>query len=182
MSTSKVPASRPARVFLYPLTVVMAALTAGSLVGCGAIPTPSTKQALGRPGALRVASDDPIPTREEGGKTGVGNHFNVRVYRHNADDSTVKVDVTYEDRVAYFSSLGPALEIGAYAEVLMANGDRRTYRKLRLHKPSLGTPIRTGRITLGGVTKVEDVRSVEVAFHYGGMWDSNQGKNYVVTF
>jgi hypothetical protein len=159
----------------------MAALTAASLVGCGVLPA-APSNAPGRPGAVRVASEDPILKREDSGKTGVGNHFKVRVYRYNADDSTVKVDVTYEDRTSYFSRLGPALEIGGFAEVRMVNGDRRTFSKFSLHQPSGGTPIRNGSVTLGGVSKVEDVRSVEVAFHYGGMWDSNHGKNYVVTF
>ncbi|MEB3223117.1 MAG: hypothetical protein VKS61_13660 [Candidatus Sericytochromatia bacterium] len=157
-------------------------LAATMLVGCGAVPGALTNQASGKPRAVRVASDDTNLSRTDGGKTEVGNQFRVRVYRDSADDTKVRLDVTYEDRATYFTRLGPALELGAWAEVILASGRKQEFPKLVLQRVFGGTTMHKGSFHVAGVSPSDEVRSVALAFHYGGLWDSNDGKNYVVKF
>jgi hypothetical protein len=102
--------------------------------------------------------------------TGTGGTYDARLIGS-------QLEVSYDDRYRYFQG---ALELGAYVKLHLRNGEARDLGLVALHQPTGGTSVRSGRVGLpvdGG-----EVVVVELAFCHGDRWDSDNGKNYRVSF
>ncbi len=165
-------------LMVYKMRALVTFIALSATVGCGMVPGASQRGGLVQTSARKSGSNATTIRKVEEGQTGVGNKFNVRVFKYSEQDSTVRVGVTYEDRRNYFN----AIMINAFAEVVMSDGRRQRFNQIELNQPSGGTPIRSGEVQINGIQNVDEVRSVEVAFFNYSQWDSNHGKNYTLKF
>lgn len=102
--------------------------------------------------------------------TGTGNAYDARFLGS-------QLEISYDDRYRYFQG---ALAIGAYVKLHLRNGETRDLGLVGLHQPSGGTSVRSGRTGLP--VGQGEVAAVELAFCHGDRWDSDNGRNYRVSF
>ncbi len=106
--------------------------------------------------------------------TEVGNPYGAGLLTFNqgTPNPTIWLNVKYSDKVRYFSPFDR--EVNAYARVII-----RGQQPQELHLSDVAQ--RSGEnIRIQGVSKESDILAVELAFHVGGKWDSNNGRNYTI--
>jgi hypothetical protein len=128
-------------------------------------------------GPIRVAQS--VATAAKSGVsssrvTQVGNPYGAGLltFDRGTANPTIWLNVRYSDKVGFFSRFNR--EVNAYARVIIRGQQPQELHLSDVAKSS-GENIR-----IQGVSKESDILAVELAFHVGGKWDSNNGRNYTI--